>query len=68
MKRKPVQSTSIKSVGYDQQTKVLEIEFNSGVYQYANVLPGVYAELMAAESAGRYFAANIKNKYTATKV
>ena len=38
MNRKPVRSSNISSIGYDSESKTLEIEFHSGgVYQYFNV-------------------------------
>ncbi len=55
MERQPVKSTNVKSVGYDAVEKVLEVEFKSGgVYQYAEVQPEIYADLLKAESIGRY--------------
>jgi hypothetical protein len=45
----------VKAVGYDAETKVLEVEFKSGgIYQYAGVQPEMYADLLAAESVGRF--------------
>ena len=56
MKRQPVSSSNLRSVGYDPETKTLEVEFQNGsVYQYFNVPNNVYRELMAAPSHGRYF-------------
>jgi hypothetical protein len=55
MERQPVKSTNVKAVGYDAETKVLEVEFKSGgIYQYAGVQPEMYADLLAAESVGRF--------------
>ena len=55
MERQPVKSTNVKSVGYDAYEKVLEVEFRSGgVYQYAGVQPEMYADLLEAESIGRF--------------
>lgn len=55
MERQPVKSTNVKSVGYDAKKKVLEVEFKSGgVYQYAGVPPEMYADLLKAESIGRF--------------
>lgn len=55
MKRQPVKSRNVKSVGYDAEEKVLEVEFKSGgVYQYAGVQPGMYIDLLASESVGRF--------------
>jgi hypothetical protein len=55
MERQPVKSTNVKSVGYDAEEKVLEVEFKSGgIYQYAGVQPEMYAELLEADSVGRF--------------
>ena len=38
MKRVPVSSSNLASVGYDPELRVLEVEFhNHTVYQYRNV-------------------------------
>ena len=56
IERTPVRSSALRSVGYDQEQRVLEIEFTGGaVYQYFDVPPEVHRGLMAAESHGRYF-------------
>ena len=69
MERNPVSSGSIKSVGYDLETQMLEIEFQSGeVYQYSGVPREVYAELMHAELHGRYFLENIRDVYSYSRV
>ena len=54
----------IASAGYDGATAVLELEFSSGdVYEYFAVPPSVHRGLLTAESAGRYFAAHIRDIY-----
>ena len=64
MQRVPVKSTSIKSIGYDEKEKILEIEFHTNfVYQYFDVPVEVYEALVKAESKGKYYNINIKNKY-----
>ena len=64
MKREPVESSNLASVGYDTDNKILEIEFNhGGVYQYFDVPQDVYDELMNADSHGKYFVHNIKDEY-----
>lgn len=64
MKRTPVKSSNLISVGYDESSQTLEIEFKEGrVYRYFNVPMSVYVALMAANSVGSYHAANIKEKY-----
>lgn len=64
MNRTPVTSSSINSIGYDAETKILEVEFNTGaIYRYLNVTESEYAGLMDAESVGAYFSKHIKGKY-----
>lgn len=69
MNRVRVQSTNLKSVGYDAETKTLEIEFHTGdVYQYFNVPAVVHRDLLHASSIGQYFAYFIKTTYRFRKV
>ena len=56
MKRLVVRSSSLHAVGYDADAQALEVEFSSGAsYRYEQVPAEVVAELLAAESLGRYF-------------
>lgn len=69
MNRNPVTSSNIVSVGYDHATSTLEVEFVGGaVYQYSQVPAETYVGLTQAESAGAYFAAEIKGKFEYRKV
>lgn len=69
MQRKIVSSSDIESVGYDQGSGLLEIEFHSGgIYQYFNVPVTIYENLMFASSHGKYFHQNIKDIYQVAKV
>jgi hypothetical protein len=69
MERTPVTSRNLRSVGYDQNSQTLEVEFNSGsVYQYAGVPQGEYDGLMNAESKGTYLNARIKGRYSYVKL
>lgn len=62
MKRIPVQSSDLESVGYDAERQILEIEFHSGgVYWYMNVPQNIYFGLMSASSKGRYFSQYIRD-------
>ena len=55
MHRTKVESSNVKSLGFDREAGVLEVEYHSGkVYQYADVKPDEYAALLAAESKGRH--------------
>lgn len=69
MNRDPVQSSNLKSVGYDSDTKILEIEFlHGGIYQYFDVPADIHQGLISAPSKGKYFHAFIKNVYRYQKI
>lgn len=69
MERKPVTSSNIASIGYDENTSTLEIEFlNNTIYQYFDVPQQVYQGLMQADSHGQFLAQNIKGVYRYSKV
>lgn len=58
--RTPVISSDLQSVGYDEATCTLEIQFHSGgVYQYSRVSQSVYQGLM-----GAILMRDIKNNYS----
>ena len=64
MRRIPIDSSAIASVGYDRDREELEVEFRSGnVYRYASVPEKVYEELLQASSKGRYFGEHIRGQY-----
>jgi hypothetical protein len=55
MKRIPVSSRAILSVGYDAGTRELEVEFrNHRVYRYREVPSDVHQFLMRTPDKGRY--------------
>lgn len=60
--RKPVTSSNIKSIGYDEPSRILEIEFVKGsVYQYSPVTAPAYQDLIKAPSIGKHFHTHIKS-------
>ena len=64
MKRKPVKSEKLTSIGYDKAAEVLEIEFpNGSIYQYYNVPPKEYRKLMKASCIHRYMNLHIRSVY-----
>jgi KTSC domain len=67
--RVSVTSESIASIGYDERSQTLEVEFNhGGIYQYFDVPIHVQQELMNASSIGRYVAEQIKGTYRYARV
>jgi len=64
MERVPVESTLLRSVGYDPATATLELELRRGrIYQFYEVAEETLRELLAADSKVRYFNAFIKDQY-----
>jgi len=69
MERTPVSSSNICSVGYESDSQILEVEFNTGaLYQYSNVPQSEFEAMMNADSKGTYFNANIKSRYSYSKM
>ena len=69
MERKRVNSSKLRSVGYDERTRVLEIEMSNGqVFQYSGVYPEVHRRLMAAPNPTSFFDDKIAEEYTAKRV
>lgn len=61
-------STMISEVEYDEENKLLKLKFaKGGWYEYKEVPKNIYNDLIGAESIGKYFLANIKNKYETEK-
>lgn len=59
MYRKNVESSNIKSIGYEDE--VLEVEFlNGSIYVYYNVPEKLFESIMNADSHGRYLNEYIK--------
>ena len=69
MIRAKVQSSNVKTVGFDPKTNTLEIEFHDGaIYQYDDVNFGEYNRLLNAGSIGSHLAKVIKPYKKARKI
>jgi hypothetical protein len=65
----PVRSSNLASAGFDEEAQTMRIEFVTGsAYDYAGVSRATYDALLAAPSAGEFFARNIRNRFSFTKV
>ena len=65
MERQDVVSSMIKSIGYDKEASILEIEFDSGVvWDYTEFPEYLWYEFESAESKGKFFHQNIKEQFT----
>ena len=59
-----MESSVIRSVGYERATATLEIEFHSDkVYRYFAVPHAVYQGLVGAPSVGAYFNEKVRDRY-----
>lgn len=71
-RRVAVESSMIKSLGYDAKATTMDVEFNGGsVYRYKDVPAALYVEILNSESVGEAFSANVKKypaRYPYTKV
>jgi hypothetical protein len=64
IRREPIESRSIASIGFHQELGVLEIEFRSGaLYRYFAVPPSIFEGMHKAESKGRYFSQKIRGQF-----
>jgi len=69
MDRQNVESSMIRSIGYDANNSTLEIEFNSGaVWQYFDFPESLWYEFETSESQGKFFHRVIKNQYSESRV
>lgn len=67
MDRSPVKSQIILSVGYDEPSRTLEIEFwDHAVWQYYPVTVEGYNQFIGARSIGKYFHSHIKGNSALT--
>ena len=64
MDRIQLPSRSLAWAQYHPRRRWLDIEFRTGkLYRYFNVPLRCYQQLLASESKGRYFNANIRNSF-----
>ena len=69
MQRIPVSSSNIRSIGYDPQSALLEVEFVSGdVYQYFDVPEHLYRQFLNGSSHGQFLNDHIRYNYRYQKV
>ncbi len=69
MDRKYIESSMIRSIGFDSESSTLEIEFNSGaVWQYSDFPESEWYQFESSESKGKFFLSNIKGQYSEYQV
>ena len=68
MRRKPVESSAISSVGYDRGRETLEVEFRSGtIYRFFDVPSEIYEDFLRSSSKGRFFGRKIRGQFDSTR-
>jgi hypothetical protein len=66
MDRKRLQGGTIKSAGYDEARRVLQVELANGqLLDYAGVGREIARRLMESQSPQSYYRDNIENEFTA---
>lgn len=69
IRREPVSSSNVASIGYSRHLRALEIEFTRGaVYRFLEVPKSVYLELMESSSKGHFIAENLRERYRFVRV
>jgi len=69
IERIKVESSNIESIGYDEESKTLIVEFKSGsTYSYIGVPSIVFKKMLESDSKGRFLNNNIKPTFLATKL
>lgn len=58
----PVKSSNIQSVGHNDHGLFVRFA-GGGLYQYLDAPKSLYDEMVAAESAGKFFRANVAGKF-----
>jgi hypothetical protein len=69
MERKRINSSRIRSAGYDPKAQVLEIEFSDGkIVSYRGVSPEVHRQFANAPSPVSFYEDKIAENYPETRV
>lgn len=62
-------SSNLDTADYHEDSQTLTIKFKSGQeWEYYDCPERIYKGLLGAESAGKYFNANIKGKFRCQKI
>lgn len=66
LERLRVKSSNVAEVGYDEESRILEVKFHSGgVYRYKNVPKHLFDSLLSSSSVGKFLHACIYPNYPA---
>ena len=69
MTRTKVTAASLKSIGYDPDSELLELEFTTGdIFDYQKVKPYLYLGLMNSNAKDVYFDKYIRDNHEVEKI
>ena len=65
----PVSSSNVQSIGFDEHSQTLYVDFiNGSRYQYFKVPKSIFEQFLVANSKGKFLHRNIKDKFTYSKL
>ena len=65
MERRKVNSSKIRSVGYDERARVLEVEHSDGsIFQYSGVSHELYRRLIAAPTIASFYQDRVEEEFS----
>jgi KTSC domain len=69
MERKPLRSGKLRAAGYDESSRVMEIEFvNGDVFEYKSVSRELFRQLMASPSPSSFFEDKIDEQFSGRRL
>ena len=69
MERKKVNSSNIRTVGYEPSSQTLEVELSDGtIWEYSRVPSEVHRRFMAAPTMISYYRDNIEEDYSRRRI
>lgn len=69
MQNTPLSESRLRSFGYDQPTRTMELVFLNGKrYQYYGVPENLYRDMRKAEDTSEFFHLHIKNVYAFARI
>jgi hypothetical protein len=64
-----IESSTIKSIGYDDALNFLEVSYKKGTtYRFYDVPQDLFEDLMESKSKGKFLRENIEKKFETEKV
>ena len=68
MEMKKVSAGNLRAIGYDERSRVLQVELTSGTFQYSGVSQEIYRRLASSSSMWSYFRDNIQEELAAKQI